>query len=60
MGTTAPATAPGEMGRTGRKYTLFGSLAVLAVPVLLCWALLTFLVLGLIHPHDVLKLVGEK
>ena len=53
-------TAPGEMGRTGRKYTLFGSLAVLAVPVLLCWALLTFLVLGLIPPHDVLKLVGGK
>jgi hypothetical protein len=57
-GTAAPATISEEMYLSGRKYTVFWSLALLAGPLLLFWAAVVILAVHTLHWHAVL--VGVK
>jgi hypothetical protein len=43
MITATPIALSDELDLNGRKYTVFGSLARLAVPLLLLWAITAFL-----------------
>ena len=57
-GTTSTATASEAMNRSGRKYTLFRSLALLSGPLLLFWATVVILVIDALHRH--VPFVGVK
>jgi len=57
-GTAAPATISEEMYLSGRKYTVFGSLALLAEPLLLTWAIIVILTVDILNKHA--ALVGAK
>ena len=58
MDTTNPAAASEEMDLSGKKYTAFGSLALLADPILLSWALVVILAIDILHRHS--ALIGAK
>ncbi len=58
MDTTNPAAASEEMDLSGREYTVFGSLALLAGPILLSWALVAILAIDVLQRH--LALIGAK
>ena len=63
MITAAPVTLSNELDLDGRKYTVFGSLALLAVPLLLFWAItafLSFLAIAAMNPHAVPAFMGAK
>jgi hypothetical protein len=58
MDTANPAAASEEMDLSGRAYTVFGSLALLAGPIRLSWALVVILAIDVLHRH--LALIGAK
>ena len=58
MDTANSAAASDKMDLSGRKYTVFGSLALLAVPLLLTWAIIVILTVDILNKHA--ALVGAK
>ena len=58
MDTANSAAASDKMDLSGRKYTVFGSLALLAGPLLLTWAIILILTVGILNKHA--ALVGAK
>ena len=63
MITAPPIALSDELDLNGRKYTVFGSLARLAVPLLLLWAItafLSFLAIAAMNPHAISASLGAK
>ena len=58
MDTANSAAASDKMDLSGRKYTVFGSLALLAGPLLLTWAIVVILTVDILNKHA--ALVGAK
>jgi len=58
MDTANSAAASDKMDLSGRKYTVFGSLALLAGPLLLTWAIIVILTVDILNKHA--ALVGAK
>jgi hypothetical protein len=58
MDTANSAAASDKMDLSGRKYTVFWSLALLAGPLLLFWAAVVILAVHTLHWHA--ALVGVK
>ena len=58
MDTANSAAASDKMDLSGRKYTVFGSLALLAGPLLLTWAIIVILTVDILNKHA--TLVGAK
>jgi hypothetical protein len=58
MDTANSAAASDKMDLSGRKYTVFGSLALLAEPLLLTWAIIVILTVDILNKHA--ALVGAK
>ncbi len=58
MDTANSAAASDKMDLSGRQYTVFGSLALLAEPLLLTWAIIVILTVDILNKHA--ALVGAK
>lgn len=58
MDTANSAAASDKMALSGRKYTVFGSLALLAELLLLTWAIIVILTVDILNKHA--ALVGAK
>jgi hypothetical protein len=58
MDTANSAAASDKMDLSGRKYTVFGSLALLAELLLLTWAIIVILTVDILNKHA--ALVGAK
>ncbi len=58
MDTANSAAASDKMDLSGRKRTVFGSLALLAGPLLLTWAIIVILTADILNKHA--ALVGAK
>ncbi len=58
MDTANSAAASDKMDLSGRKYTVFGSLALFAEPLLLTWAIIVILTVDILSKHA--ALVGAK
>jgi len=58
MDTANSAAASDKMDLSGRKYAVFGSLALLAELLLLTWAIIVILTVDILNKHA--ALVGAK
>jgi len=58
MDTANSAAASDKMDLSGRKYTVFGSLALLAEPLLLTWEIVVIFTVDILNKHA--ALVGAK
>jgi imidazoleglycerol phosphate dehydratase HisB len=58
MDTANSAAASDKMDLSGRKYTVFGSLALLAGPLLLTWEIVVIFTVDILNKHA--ALVGAK
>ena len=58
MDTANSAAASDKMNLSGRKYTVFASLALLAGPLLLTWAIVVIFTVDILNKHA--ALVGAK
>jgi len=58
MDTANSAAASDKMDLSGRKYTVFGSLSLLAELLLLTWAIIVILTVDILNKHA--ALVGAK
>jgi hypothetical protein len=58
MDTANSAATSDKMDLSGGQYTVFGSLALLAVPLLLTWAIIVILTVDILSKHA--ALVGAK
>ena len=58
MDTANSAAASDKMDLSGRKYNVFGCLALFAGPLLLTWAIIVILTVDILNKHA--ALVGAK
>ena len=58
MDTANSAAASDKMALSGRKYTVFGSLALPAEPLLLTWEIVVIFTVDILNKHA--TLVGAK